>query len=142
MVRHRRDYVQWKNGNIKVGKITRFELFEKFGVEICRIVLFEMFPCSSRDELTAREATIQSLKCVNKMIPHRTQQEYQDDNRIELLQKKVEYYNTNKEDINKRKNQLVICECGCSISKNIFAKHKKSQKHADMMFTINILSSA
>ena len=57
MVLHRRDYDQWKNGIIKVGKITSFDIFDKFGVENCRIVLLETFPCTSRDELFAKEAT-------------------------------------------------------------------------------------
>jgi hypothetical protein len=43
MVCHRRDYVQWKNGNIKVGKMTSFDVFDKFGMEKCPIVLLETF---------------------------------------------------------------------------------------------------
>jgi hypothetical protein len=49
MVCHKKDYVQWKGGNIKVGKINSFILFDKFGVENCRIILLETFPCQSRD---------------------------------------------------------------------------------------------
>jgi hypothetical protein len=135
---HRRDYVQWKNGNPKVGRLTSFELFDKFGVENCRIVLIETFPCTSKDELTAQEATyIRSLKCVNKMIPHRTKAMYREENRDYLIQKENEYYQKNKIDINERRSQLTICECGCSISKYNFAKHKKSQKHINLVSTLN-----
>jgi hypothetical protein len=138
MVCYRRDYVQWKSGNSKVGRLTSFELFDKFGVENCRIVLLETFPCTSRDELNAKEATyIRSLKCVNKVILGRTKAMYREEHRDYLIQKENEYYEKNEIDINNRRSQLVICECGCSISKYNFAKHKKSQKHINLVSTPN-----
>jgi hypothetical protein len=138
MVCHRKDYVQWKNGNVKIGRLTSFELFDKFGVKNCRIVLLETFPCTSRDELNAKEATyIRSLKCVNKVILGRTKAMYREENRDYLIKKENEYYQKNKIDINERRSQLAICECGCSISKYNFAKHKKSQKHINLVSTLN-----
>jgi hypothetical protein len=122
---HRRDYVQWKNGNPKVGRLTSFELFDKFGVENCRIVLIETFPCTSKDELTAQEATyIRSLKCVNKMIPHRT---------------KAMYREEHKEKISSEKKVRVICTCGANISNHALPRHLRTKKHLDFTSTINIL---
>jgi ribosome-interacting GTPase 1 len=75
MVCHRKDYVQWENGNVKVNKLTSFDIFDEYGIENCQIVLIETFPCSSRDELNARESYyIRSLNCVNKVILGRTKE--------------------------------------------------------------------
>jgi hypothetical protein len=126
IVSHRRDYVQWKSGNSKVGRLTSFELFDKFEMENCRIVLIEKFPCSSRNELTAQEATyICSLKCVNKMIPHRT---------------KAMYREEHKEKISSEKKVRVICStCGANISNHALPRHLRTKKHLDFISTENIL---
>jgi len=52
-------------------------LFDKYGVDNCRIVLLELFPCQSRDELSAREGFfIRNNPCVNKLVSGRSKQEY------------------------------------------------------------------
>ncbi len=132
MVCHRKDYVQWKNGNIKVGKINSFILFDNFGVDHCRIILLETFPCQSKDELTSREAFyIRSMPNVNKMIPHRTRAQYREDYHEDILQKAINYYNLNKERINsnRRECETVVCECGNSVSRLALIKHRRTKKH-------------
>jgi ribosomal protein S27AE len=132
MVCHRKDYVQWKNGNIKVGKINSFDIFDTFGVDYCRIILLETFPCQSRDELTSREAFyIRSMPNVNKIVPHRTRAQYREDNHEDILQKQNGYYKINKDSINKRRRECgnVICECGSSILRRNVLQHIKTQKH-------------
>ena len=50
--------------------ISVFTIFEKYGIENCRIVLVEFCPCDSKDELLKREAYhIKETECVNKRIP-------------------------------------------------------------------------
>jgi ribosomal protein S27AE len=132
MVCHRRDHVQWKNGNVKVGKINSFDIFDKFGVNHCRIILLETFPCQSKDELTSREAFyIRSTLNVNKMIPHRTRAEYKADNHEDILQKGIDYYKMNKDSINlkRRECETVVCECGNFVSRLALIKHRRTQKH-------------
>jgi ribosomal protein S27AE len=131
MVCHRKDYVQWKNGNIKVGKINSFDIFDKFGVDRCGIILLETFPCQSKDELTSREAFyIRSMPNVKKIIPHRTRAQYREDNREDIMQKAIDYYKINKDSINKRRRECgnVICECGSSILRRNVLQHIKIQK--------------
>jgi hypothetical protein len=83
MDKHRSDYKQCKNG--KKNKIMCFELFEKYGVESCKIFLVELYPCKSREELEAREGYyIRNYDCVNKRIPGRTRKEYHFDKKINL----------------------------------------------------------
>lgn len=53
-----------------------FNLFDKYGVENCEIVLLESVNCNSKEELLARERWfIENNKCVNKYIPFRTPEE-------------------------------------------------------------------
>jgi hypothetical protein len=138
MVCHRRDYIQWKNGNPKIRNITSFYVFDKYGVENCRIVLLEKFPCTSRDELHARESLfIRSLKCVNKVIPNRTREEYRLENKEHLLQKDREYYHKNIIAIKERKSEPTLCECGKSIARCGMAKHKRTKAHIDFISAMN-----
>ena len=72
---HRGSYKTWKNG--KSGKFMCYELFEKYGVENCKIYLVELFSCKSREELESREGYyIRNYDCINKNIPGRTCKEY------------------------------------------------------------------
>ena len=80
MTAHRESFNQWKKGKRELT--TSFLLFDEYGIENCSIVLLELCPCESKDVLHAREAHyIRTIKCVNKLIPLRTYQEYNDDNK-------------------------------------------------------------
>ena len=75
MGKHRSDYKRWKNG--KSTKLMCYELFEKYGLEICKIYLVELYPCKSREQLEAREGNyIRNYDCANKCIPGRTLKEW------------------------------------------------------------------
>ena len=78
---HRESYKKWLKTN--TSKCMSFSLFDKYGAENCTIVLLEAINASSKDELLAREKHfIQSLKCVNKYIPLRSNKEYYLENKI------------------------------------------------------------
>ena len=79
MTGHRYDYKRWKNGD-KSRVYKSFEMFDEYGLENCKIILIENYPCNSRDELTSREAHhIRNTVCVNKYIPDRTREEYRNE---------------------------------------------------------------
>ena len=62
---HRGNYKLWKNN--KYRKVQVFEIFDKYGVSNCQIVLIETVNAESKDELLAREKHyIKSCKCLNK----------------------------------------------------------------------------
>lgn len=93
-----------------------FQIFDKYGIENCKILLIELFPCTCKDELTSREGHfIKHLICVNKNIAGRTQQEYRDthktekkkwrsDNKDNIKEYNKQYRAKNKDQINE--NQL------------------------------------
>ena len=92
--------------NINYGKKTSFDktcsfdLFEKYGIENCRILLLELVNARTKDELHTREAHyIKTLKCVNKVIPNRTRKDYYEDKKTFIIEKHKIYRETNKEAI-------------------------------------------
>ena len=151
MSTHRGGYKSWKNG--KSHPVSSFDLFEKYGVENCSILLIELFPCDSRDELRTKEGYyIRSMKCVNKLIAGRNQKLYCQENKqilnikcheyyktnIDLCRvKSLEYYETHKDECQARRMKYYYeveklepskrCDCG-SYYKNK-SQHLKSNKH-------------
>ena len=78
MVQHRAMYKRWQT--VEGAKnVSVFRLFEKYGMDGCRIVLVELCPCDTRDELLKREAHHMKLfECVNKNRPIITMQDKAD----------------------------------------------------------------
>lgn len=136
MTAHRSDYKKWRNG--MYHKVTSFDLFDKYGIENCKIILLEEINASSNDELKAREAHyIKSVMCVNKYVPLRTAKEWRNDNKEILISKKKAYIEANKDLIkeqaksreNRRKKEKYICQCGSCVRKENLQNHKKTVKH-------------
>ena len=95
MDNHRCDYKRWKD--CKCNKVTVYDIFDKYGVENCQIILIELVNASSKDELYAREKHhIKTLSCVNKVIIGRTRTEYLQDNKEHTAQRNKVYYDNNK----------------------------------------------
>ena len=108
------------------------DIFEKYGVENCKIVLIEMYPCDTKDELHKREAHyITTTVCVNKQIPGRTLAEYYQDNKQRLQKQHNEYY--------ARQSEIIDCECGNSYTRGHKSKHMKGNTHKNALETINNL---
>jgi hypothetical protein len=73
---HKSEFKRWKEG--KIGNVTVFEIFNKYGIDNCTIKLIEEFPCNSKKELERREGEIIRLSknSVNKLVAGRSQEEY------------------------------------------------------------------
>ena len=155
---HRYDYKYWKNGNI-VRKISSFVLFDLYGIDNCKITLLENYPCETRDQLRAKEGEyIKSLDCINKNIAGRSIKEsgkqyyethkneelfiknrkeychkYVKDNHEKLIEKKREFNQIHREEINKKAGIKFNCECGshCRIGEK--SRHYKSIKHQNYL---------
>ncbi len=105
MENHRACYTRWNAG--LCNNITVNNIFQEYGVENSTIVLIEAYPCTSKDELTSREACyIKSTDCVNKIIPGRTPKEYRDQLPKDMVQTKhKQYYEANKEKIKEQASE-------------------------------------
>ncbi len=113
MVMHRFEY------NSKKEHATSSILVSKYGD--AKIVLVELCPCNSKEELYKRERFyIENNKCVNKQIPGLTRQE---------VDKK--YNNTHKQQRHDAKVKRVWCHiCGLKISQHSLKRHIDRQ-HKD-----------
>jgi hypothetical protein len=109
------------------------------------IELLELYPCTCNEELVARERYyIESMVCVNKVIPCRTKQEwnaiyveknkehiaktkkvYRESHKEIIAQNKKEYYQCNKEAIDKAKKEYN------SEHKEMISKNKKAYYEAN-----------
>jgi len=108
---HNGDYKLWKKG-LRKGMTTSFKILENNNYEI---VLVELYPCDSKDELHKRERFyIENNECVNKYIPARTPHEYKEyfkeyfkeyneEHREEIKKKSKKHYEEHKEEINERR---------------------------------------
>ena len=136
MTKHRTDYKRWKSQ--QMNKLMVFDIFEKYGIDKCKIVLIESFHAKNKEELLSREAHyIRTLECVNKHIPNRSRKEWEEDNHEKLHQYRENYYENNKEAIIARLKEAVVCECGCEVWKCNLIRHKKTKKHLDRMNNLN-----
>tara|TARA_R110000765_G_scaffold173021_1_gene277898 strand:+ start:221 stop:463 length:243 start_codon:yes stop_codon:yes gene_type:complete len=59
--------------------------------------------------------------------------QYYQDNKEDIKKYQQEYRDNNKEEIDKKKAEKITCECGCIVSKQQIARHKKTQKHIKEM---------
>jgi hypothetical protein len=98
MVNHRSQYKAWKNGT--GTKITAFDIFDKYGLENCKILLVENYPCNSKDELSAREGEVtKQFLHVNKKIEGRTRKDYYVDNKNKFSEYQKDYNSSHKDKI-------------------------------------------
>jgi hypothetical protein len=124
------------------------------------IELHEDCSCERRELLSQREGqVIREIGTLNTRIGGRTKHEYREenkdkdkeyreeneefikeynkehnkDNKEQLSKNKKEYYLKNKEKIQKYACEIVFCECGCIVRKSDIAKHKRTNKHLDIM---------
>ena len=105
--------------DIKIGKTPSSKNVLKY--DDARILLVALFPCNSRMELEAKEATyIRNNDCVNKQIPQRTPKEWYQENK-EVVSKQMKQY--------RQDNKEVIKEYGKIYRQDnkeeITIKHKK-----------------
>jgi hypothetical protein len=125
---HRSNYKRWKNN--KCNKVQVFEVFDKYGVSNCQIVLIETVNVETNDELLAREKHyIKSVKCVNKNIPGQTQKEYYLDNKEEINLYAKKYREENLEKLKEK----TVCPCGGSYSHFNKSHHIKTIKHQNYL---------
>tara|TARA_R110001592_G_scaffold340298_1_gene628392 strand:+ start:40 stop:783 length:744 start_codon:yes stop_codon:yes gene_type:complete len=88
---HRSDYKRYLKG--KYSFLTSFDILKN---DNYKIILIENCPCNSKEELHREERKyIESIECVNKNIPTRTDKEYREINKDKMK----EYYEINKDKI-------------------------------------------
>ena len=126
MDKHRTNYKCWLNGSKTYT--SSYILFEKYGVENCKIYLVELYPCETKEELFAREGYhIKNNKCVNRIVAGRTQKQYYEEH-CEMIKHRSK--NNRQKNIEKLSTKY-NCECGGKYTYESKSKHLKSTKHIE-----------
>ena len=131
MTAHRRSYKCWKNS--RIGYLKSFDMFDEYGLENCNIILLELCPCNSKDELRARERHyITQLNCINKNVPNRTLGDIKEynNNYVKEHKEKIEEYSRKYREANKeRSREKIKCVCGCDYARKNKSQHEKTKAH-------------
>ena len=107
MAKHRKDYKDFLTG--KRNYTTVFDIFEHYGLENCKIIWIEDYPCNSKKELEAQEGKHQKeTDCVNKHIAGRSSKERYEDNKDEVLSKCKIYREREDKKENKRNKKTKL----------------------------------
>jgi len=118
--KHRQEYKQYLKGISRY--VTSFEIIKNNNYNI---ILIKNYPCNNKEELHREERKyIETIECVNKIIPTRTNKEYYETYKDKILEYHKEYYETNKEYI--RENQ-----------KEYFETNKEYIKEQQKQYNIN-----
>ncbi len=136
MTAHRSCYNHWKR-DPKQSKMKSFDLFDKYGIENCKIILLESVVANSKDELLSREAHyIRTLSCVNKVIPQQTKKEgdkkYYQLHKEKILEQAKAYRIANLDKIKKyKKEYITLNKEKISEKKKIEYQQRKIKKTDD-----------
>jgi hypothetical protein len=137
---HKSDYRKERCQNMPI-----YKLMNEIGFERFRIELIEDYPCQDRYQLRQREGNfIREIGTLNKVIAGRSsqqsQKEYYEANKehINKLNREYnkEYKKVNKVKIQEYRKEKITCDCGCIICKGDISSHKKTNKHINLMKTI------
>ena len=155
-INHKLSLNNKKNNNRPI-----YKLMNEIGFERFRIELIEDYPCQDKYQLRQREGHfIREIGTLNKKIEGRTKQEYREDNKNKiqeyynenkdiLIEKNKEYRKANKEKIQEYKKEYyeankekvlekITCDCGCIVIKQQLTRHKKTNKHINIMKTLEV----
>lgn len=152
LVTHKQCYNKWLKNDFHY--ITSYELIKYDDV---KIVLIELYPCNSKDELRQREQYYldNTLNIVNHQRAHgrkdrteylknyniKTKQQRHlkyEANKKEILGKQQEYRKINRDKIREKEKRIYNCECGSKLRISDKARHEKSIKHQNYINDIQI----
>jgi hypothetical protein len=137
-----------------------YQFMRLIGTEHFNIILLELFPCNSKEELRAREHyyittlkpvlnTNDSIMNLEKMVETKRlsgkiyrevnsdkisikKADYYEENKQAICDKAQTYRDTHQEKIKAEKKKLIKCDaCKIDISYPHYARHCKTKKHLD-----------
>ncbi len=118
-----------KKSNAKLYKTLRdeYDITKENFNEIINLICVEVVEYNDKHELKAREAYyIKKLNPIcNCLVPY--------DKKWDIKQYKKQYRVDNKEEIKLRKSKKIICCCGCIIWIDGIRRHKRSNKHINLL---------
>ena len=127
---HKSDYKRWKEGNCP--NISVFKLFEKYGIDNCKMVLIKQYDIIDRKHLEVYELLWcykLRFNCVNTNQQFHIKKiygkQYRAQNKEHRQKLHQQYYQNNKEQFLQQFN----CDCGGKYTYKKKSRHIKTQKH-------------
>ncbi len=123
-----------KEYNYKLYKFIR----ENGGWDNFNFIEIEKGEYDNKDSAIKERELIEELNAnLNIVIPSRTLKEYFKEylknNREKHNKRQKKYFDKNREIINEKQREKIICKCGCEICKNYLSRHLKSKKHLNYL---------
>ena len=131
-----------KNSCTNVTNKTNLKVYEFIrnngGWKNWSMIELEKFACNDSNEANTKEreyfeflnATLNSIIPILDTTERINQcKKYYSNNRINILENKLEYYNNNKYKVQSRNKEPINCICGLTITKGAKYNHEKSKKH-------------
>ena len=133
MSQHRECYRRFINGNNNQTCISVFSIFDKFGLENCKIELIENVICENKEQLRKIEGDyIKKLDCVNKRIECRTEKEYYIDNLSKILEYQKQYRINHNDKIREYKKEYQIKNKEILSEKKRIYKEKNPERISEL----------
>ena len=95
------------------------------------IELYKLFPCNSDEELRTEEEEVR--KYLNANL--NSQRAFMSEEEKKEYNKEYckEHREKNKEIISQKQAEIITCECGCQTARRNISRHRKTQKHLNLM---------
>ena len=139
------------------------QLFEKYGIDTCKIILLETLNDVNKQEREAREYEyIRNQLCCNergktgltglgfsteeylhqyyeknKEVFTERGKKYREENHTIILERGKKYREENREKINERQNMKIKCPCGAEVCRTYLPRHQSRETHRKKMEKIN-----
>ena len=111
-----------------------YVLMNEIGFDRFRIQLICDYPCEDKYQLRQKEGEyIRQMGTLNLRIEGRTYTQYNHDNRDKNREYAKKNYDENKDEINEKRKEKTTCECGCVVARSNLLRHKKLQKHLELI---------
>ena len=157
--KHKEKYYQYTKGKADCNRRVNI-IFDRYGIENCKIELLQDFPCQSRNELLRQEGEhIRNNDCVNKIVSGRTNEEWRKDNYEHYINQKRQNWNETKDEQNRKKREFAknnpdiikqrsqdnyekfkdkllerhLCGCGKYYTQCHKKRHEQTKKHQDWL---------
>jgi hypothetical protein len=148
MASHRCKYFRFKDKKSNQSKCGSFELFDRFGIEKCCIILIEDYSCENVEQLRARERYwFDNIPNCNNYKPIITpeeakqsiklyQEKYNEEHKDYISERSKKYYIEHKKEILEKQAKKFDCECGGKYSYKHKTRHERSNKHQEYLATL------
>lgn len=90
---------------------------------------FENYPCINKNPpYKSKEQLKEDRRLYSKQHPE-IKAKYRDEHKKELVEKQMNRYLANKDEINEKRRQVIVCECGMETRTGHKARHEKTKSH-------------